>query len=160
MLPTFFHRPRAFLSNTHTNLLLLSLAASSPRPSSEAAADTHNLRGAYFLLRFTFTVALLLAGTDKFCHFLVNWDQYLAPFVARLSGGNGHSLMLIAGAIEIVLGFGVALRPRIFAWLAAIWLFLIIANLLLIPRYFDVALRDLGLALAGVALARLSRTFD
>jgi hypothetical protein len=68
--------------------------------------------------------------------------------------------MLIVGAIEIVAGIGVALKPRIFAYIVAAWLALIIINLLLIPGYFDAALRDFGLLLAALALARLSQQFS
>ena len=67
--------------------------------------------------------------------------------------------MLIVGVIEIVAGIGVALKPRIFAYIVAAWLVLIIINLLLIPGYFDVALRDFGLLLAALALGRLSQQF-
>ena len=68
--------------------------------------------------------------------------------------------MLAVGVIEIIAGLGVAFKPKIFAYVVAAWLLLIIANLLMIPGYFDVALRDFGLALAALALARLSREFD
>jgi hypothetical protein len=114
---------------------------------------------AYQILRFAFTVAPIIAGLDKFLHLLVNWDQYLPPVVNRLTGGHGHELMLAVGVIEIVAGIGVAVKPKIFAYVVAAWLLLIIANLLMIPGYFDVALRDLGLALAALALARLSQQF-
>jgi hypothetical protein len=68
--------------------------------------------------------------------------------------------MLVAGVIEIVAGLGVAFKPRIFAYVVSAWLLLIIANLLMIPGYFDVALRDLGLSLGALALARLSAEYD
>jgi len=71
-----------------------------------------------------------------------------------------HTLMLVVGVIEIVAGIGVALRPRIFAYIVAAWLALIVINLLLIPGYFDVALRDFGLLLGALALARLSQQFS
>ena len=70
-----------------------------------------------------------------------------------------HTLMLIVGVIEIVAGIGVALRPRIFAYVVAAWLAVIIINLLLIPGYFDVALRDFGLLLGALALGQLSQHF-
>ena len=63
-----------------------------------------------------------------------------------------HTLMLVVGVIEIVAGIGVAIKPRIFAYVVAAWLALIIINLLLIPGYFDVALRDFGLLLGALAL--------
>jgi len=115
---------------------------------------------AFWILRFGFTVAPILAGLDKFFHLLVNWDQYLPDVVAKASPVQPHSLMLIVGVIEIVAGIGVALKPRIFAYVVAAWLALIIINLLLIPGYFDVALRDLGLLLAALALGRLSQQFS
>ncbi len=103
--------------------------------------------------------APVIAGTDKFFHLLVNWDQYVPSIVARLSPISVHSLMLGVGVIEIVAGVGVALKPRIFAYIVAAWLLIIMGNLLLIPGYFDVALRDLGLFLGALALGRLSQQF-
>jgi len=123
-------------------------------------AVTQHAREAYHILRIGFTAAPILAGIDKFTHLLVNWDQYLPSFVNRMVGGHGHELMLVAGAIEIVAGLGVFFKPKIFAYVVSAWLVLIIVNLLMIPGYFDVALRDLGLALGALALARLSQTFD
>ncbi len=115
---------------------------------------------AYQILRLGFTVAPIVAGLDKFFHFLVNWDQYLPPFVNNLTGGHGHQLMLAAGVIEIMAGIGVALKPKIFAYVVAAWLLMIVVNLLMIPGYFDIALRDFGLSLGALALARLSHEFD
>jgi hypothetical protein len=115
---------------------------------------------AYQILRFAFTVAPIVAGADKFLHLLVNWDQYLPSTVNNITGGRGHQLMLVVGVIEIVAGLGVWFKPKIFAYVVAAWLGLIIVNLLMIPGYFDVALRDLGLALGALALGRLSSEFD
>ena len=114
---------------------------------------------AYQILRLAFTIAPIAMGLDKFFHLLVNWDQYLPAVVNDMSGGYGPQLMLVVGVIEIVAGLGVWFRPRLFAYVVAGWLLLIIANLLLIPGYFDVAFRDFGLALAAIALGRLSREF-
>lgn len=115
---------------------------------------------AFLILRTGFTVAPIIAGADKFLHMLVNWDQYLPPLVNNLLGGHGHEFMYAVGVIEIVAGIGVALKPKIFAYVVALWLVAIIVNLLMIPGYFDVALRDLGLALGALALGRLSSTYD
>jgi hypothetical protein len=111
---------------------------------------------AYRILHFAFVVAPLLAGLDKFTHLLCNWDQYLAPAVARLLPFSGHTFMQLVGVIEIVAALVVWFRPRFGGYLVAAWLCGIIVNLLLIPGYFDVALRDLGLALGALALARLA----
>jgi hypothetical protein len=128
--------------------------------AATSAGATSPAHQAYRILHFGFTVAPILAGLDKFSHLLVNWDQYLPGVVANISPVSPHSLMLIVGVIEIVAGIGVALKPRIFAYIVAAWLALIIINLLLIPGYFDVALRDFGLLLAALALARLSQQFS
>lgn len=117
-------------------------------------------RQAYQILHLGFTVAPIVAGLDKFFHILVNWDQYLPGVVNNLTGGHGHQLMLAAGVIEIVAGLGVWFKPKIFAYVVSAWLLLIIINLLLIPGYFDVALRDFGLALGALALGRLSQEYS
>lgn len=75
-------------------------------------------------------------------------------------GGHGHELMLAVGIIEVVAGLGVAFKPKVFAYVVAAWLLLIVVNLLMIPGYFDVALRDFGLSLGALALARLSHEFS
>ena len=129
--------------------------------SSDAKARVSSPgRQAYQILHLGFTVAPILAGLDKFFNLLVNWDQYLPPFVNKLTGGHGHELMLAVGVIEIVAGLGVWFKPKVFAYVVSAWLLLIIINLLMIPGYFDVALRDFGLSLGALALARLSHEFD
>ena len=115
---------------------------------------------AYQILHIGFTVAPLLAGLDKFLHLLTNWDQYLAPVVNNTLGGRGHQFMLVVGVIEMVAGVGVLLKPKIFGYVVGLWLLGIIVNLLLIPGFFDVALRDLGLSLGAFALARLAAIYD
>ena len=115
---------------------------------------------AYQILRVGFTVAPVVAGLDKFFHLLVNWDQYLPAFVNNLTGGHGHELMLVAGVIEIIAGLGVWFMPKVFAYVVSAWLLLIVVNLLMIPGYYDVALRDFGLALGALALGRLSQDFS
>ncbi len=114
---------------------------------------------AYRILHLGFTAAPILAGIDKFFHFLCNWDQYLAPWIANLSPVSGHTLMLAAGVIEVAAGILVALRPRLGAPLVGAWLCLIIVNLATMASYLDVALRDLGLALGAFALWRLAKEF-
>lgn len=115
---------------------------------------------AYQILHLAFTVAPIVAGLDKFFNLLVNWEQYLPSFVNKLTGGHGHELMLVVGVIEIIAGLGVAFKPKVFAYVVSAWLLLIVANLLMIPGYLDVALRDFGLSLGALALARLSSEFD
>src|SRR5438067_12824814 len=74
-------------------------------------------RQAYYVLHFAFTAAPIIAGIDKFLHLLVNWDNYLAPWIANLSPIGGHNLMLLVGVIEIIGGLIVAVKPKIGAWI-------------------------------------------
>lgn len=115
---------------------------------------------AYRILQVAFVAAPILAGADKFFHILCNWDAYLSPVVNNALGGHGHEFMMVAGVIEIVAGIGVLLMPRIFAYIVSAWLLGIIVNLLMCGTYFDIALRDLGLALGALALGRLASLFD
>ena len=111
---------------------------------------------AYQILHIAFTVAPIVAGVDKFFHLLANWDMYLSPIVPRVLGISPHTFMLGVGVVEVIAGLAVAVAPRIGGWVVGLWLCGIIVNLLTIPAHFDIALRDLGLALGAFALARLS----
>jgi hypothetical protein len=111
---------------------------------------------AYLILHIGFAVLPIVAGLDKFLHLLVDWNQYLAPLATQLVPVSGDTFLSVVGAVEIAAGLLVALRPRIGAYVVAAWLWGIILNLLLIPGYYDVALRDFGLSLGALALARLS----
>jgi hypothetical protein len=114
---------------------------------------------AYLILYAGFIALPILAGLDKFAHVLVNWDVYLAPSIADRLPVSAHTFMLIVGVIEMAAGVLVFLWPRVGAWVVALWLWGIIVNLLLWPGYFDIALRDFGLSLGAVALARLAWEF-
>ena len=111
---------------------------------------------AFTLLRIGFTVAPILFGLDKFVDWLVDWRIYLAPEINDIVPGNAHQAMLIVGVIEIVAGLVVAVQPRFGGYLVAAWLGGIIVNLLLQADFYDVALRDFGLLLAALTLARLA----
>ena len=129
------------------------------RPTERPAKLQDPTYQAFWLLRIGFVVAPILFGIDKFAHVLVNWDKYLAPEISDLFNVQAHTLMYAVGAIEIVAGLVVALRPRFGGYLVAAWLAGIITNLLLMANYYDVALRDFGLLLAALTLARLATAF-
>jgi len=116
-------------------------------------------RQAFRLLHFAFAITPIIAGIDKFFHYLVDWGIYLSPRVANLSPISANYLMQAIGMVEIIVGLIVAFWPRIGAWLVVLWLWAIIVNLLMLPGFYDVALRDFGLSLGALALARLSRDF-
>ena len=113
-------------------------------------------RQAFLLLRTVFTVAPIAFGLDKFANVLVDWPRYLAPVVNDLVPGTGQQAMYAVGVIEVIAGLAVAILPRYGALLVAAWLAGIIVNLLLIPGYYDLALRDFGLLVAALTLSRLA----
>ena len=121
-------------------------------PGASAGADQ-----AFRLLRTVFTIAPIAFGADKFAELLTDWEQYLAPWINDLVPGTAHQAMLTVGVIEIVAGLLVAVRPEIGGYVVAAWLAGIMLNLVTMGEYLDVALRDFGLLVAALALARLAR---
>src|SRR3954469_14007211 len=111
---------------------------------------------AFLLLRTVFTVAPVVFGLDKFANVLTDWPQYLAPWIDRIVPGTAQQAMYLVGVVEVLAGVLVAVAPRIGAWDVAAWLAGIIVNLLTIPGFYDIALRDFGLLLAAAALGRLA----
>ena len=115
---------------------------------------------AFLLLRVGFAVAPILFGLDKFFDVLVDWEIYLAPWVDDIAPGSAADAMYAVGVVEIAAGIAVALKPRYAAYVVAAWLAGIILNLLTVSGYYDIALRDFGLSLGALALARLARRYD
>jgi hypothetical protein len=123
---------------------------------------------AYTLLRVVFTVAPIVFGLDKFFNLLTyrtpptpgvhpHWSMYLAGWIHNLVPGSADQCMYIVGVIEVAAGVLVAVAPRIGAWVVAAWLAGIIVDLLTVSGYYDIALRDFGLLVGAVALARLAQ---
>ena len=142
---------------THTRTFPFSPASTSRRAQTgggtprDAAAQQ-----AFLLLRTVFTVAPIAFGVDKFFNVLTNWEAYLAPWVNSLVPGTAHQAMLAVGAVEILAGLLVAVRPALGGYVVAAWLLGIIINLVTMGEYLDVALRDFGLLVGALALARLA----
>ncbi len=115
---------------------------------------------AFTLLRVAFTVAPILFGLDKFAGVMLDdWTKYLAPEFNNLIPGSAADAMHIVGVVEIAAGLAVAVVPRFGGLLVAGWLGGIIVSLLLVGGYGDIALRDFGLLLASLTLARLATAF-
>jgi uncharacterized membrane protein YphA (DoxX/SURF4 family) len=130
-------------------------------PAASAAdrvSTTHRAAfDAYRLLRFAFVVTPIVMGLDKFFNILTQWPKFVCPLIAdRIAP---ETFTRIVGPIEVLAGVLVLLKPKIGAMVVAAWLFAVIVNLLLIPGYYDVVMRDVGLLLAALALARLSVIF-
>jgi hypothetical protein len=127
-----------------------------PLPRAEAVRHDP-VAQATLLLRIAFTVAPILFGLDKFANVLTDdWTRYLAPAFNDLIPGNAEDAMHIVGVIEIAAGLIVAVAPRIGGLIVAGWLGGIIVNLLIVGGYGDIALRDFGLLLGALTLARLA----
>lgn len=129
-------------------------------PLGRSPASVSAARQAFWLLRAGFTVAPILFGLDKFVGLLTDWDRYLAPQIDGLLPGTAHQAMLAVGVVEILAGVLVAVLPRVGGYVVAVWLAGIIVDLLLVGDYFDIALRDFGLLVGALALARLAAAFD
>ena len=115
---------------------------------------------AFWLLRIGFAALPILFGLDKFFDVLVNWEIYLAPWINDIIPGTAAEAMYAVGVIEILAGIAVALKPRYAAYVVAAWLGGIIVSLLTVSGYYDVALRDFGLLLGALTLARLASKYD
>jgi hypothetical protein len=116
---------------------------------------------AFTLLRVAFTAAPILFGLDKFAEVMISdWPKYLATEFNDIIPGSGQDAMYIVGGVEIAAGLVVAFSPRFGGFLVAAWLGGIIVSLLLVGGYGDIALRDFGLLLGALTLARLSSAFS
>jgi uncharacterized membrane protein YphA (DoxX/SURF4 family) len=97
----------------------------------------------------------IVAGADKFMHLLTDWDKYLAPAIAKLLPMQPHTFMNIVGIIEMVAGVLVLIKPKIGSLIVGLWLIGIAINLLLTGQYYDVAVRDIVMAIGAFSLCTL-----
>ena len=112
-------------------------------------------------LRIGLGLAGFLAGLDKFIGLLADWPGYVAPLVAALLPVSPGTFMQVVGVVEMAVGVAILTRwPREGAWVASAWLLLIAVNLVLTGRFFDVAVRDVEMAIAAFALARLTEAHE
>ena len=139
---------------------LITGSRTSSTPPTPTPLGQDPARQAFLILRSAFVIAPIVFGLDKFTNWLVQWDQYLAPALSDPMPMTPHQARYVVGVVEVVAGVVVALHARLGALVVAAWLAGIIVNLLLIPGYYDVALRDLGLLLSAIALQRLASHFD
>ena len=136
-----------------------------PRQAGLTPTFLERLKGdpayqAFTIMRIAFTVAPILFGLDKFANVMVDWEGYLAPWINDIIPGSASTAMHLVGVIEIAAGIAVALKPRYGAYVVAAWLGGIIIDLLTYSGYYDVALRDFGLLLGALTLARLASVYD
>jgi hypothetical protein len=115
---------------------------------------------AFQILQAVFTIVPIITGLDKFLGLLVHWDKYLSPVLVRLLGSYFHTVVLAAGALEVLFGVGVAIKPKIFGYILFVWFLMIVANLMMNTGLWDIALRDFALALGALAMTRLSVVYQ
>lgn len=123
----------------------------------ESIIKSQSLRQTFNLLKYTFGIVPIVAGTDKFTNLLTNWEQYINPTMANLLPFSASVFMMIVGIVEIVAGIIVLKKPEIGGYIVAAWLTVIALTLLLGFSYVDVAVRDLVMAIAALSMARLSK---
>ena len=120
------------------------------------ALTTDPAQQAFLLLRTVFTVAPVAFGLDKFANVLTYWPHYLAGWINDIVPGTAQQAMYAVGVVEVLAGIVVAVAPRLGAWVVAAWLAGIIVDLVTGPGFYDVSLRDFGLLIGALALARLA----
>ena len=145
------------------------MSVASFRAEQPASSGVHRLVGrikadpayqAFVVLRVGFTVVPIAMGIDKFFNNFVDWERYLAHWIANISPLSAVHTMHVVGVIEIVAGVLVALKPRYFAYLVAAWLGGIVIDLLTYSGYYDIAIRDAALMLTALTLGRLASRYD
>jgi hypothetical protein len=120
--------------------------------------ETKHVQQAFRLLKYTFVIVPIVAGLDKFTNLLTDWTQYINPSIAGILPLSGAAFMMIVGIIEIVAGIIVLKKTEIGGYIVAAWLTVIALTLLLGFNYVDVAVRDLVMAIAALAMAKMAKT--
>ena len=117
----------------------------------------HKSETSWWLLKLTFGIIPIAAGLDKFFNLLTHWPDYVSPMGASLLPFSTQTFMYLVGVIEMVAGLIVLSRwTRVGAYIVSAWLVCIALNLLTTGQYFDVAVRDIAMAVSAFCLARLS----
>src|SRR3954452_20582257 len=117
----------------------------------------YTLNSVYTILRLTFGLVPIVAGLDKFTNLLTHWEDYLNPTILNLLPINGHIFMMIVGVIQVVAGIIVLLKPSLGAYIVMAWLICIALDLITSGRFFDVAVRDLVMAVSSFCLAKIAQ---
>ncbi len=119
----------------------------------------NKMNAAWWALRIGLGAAAFLAGLDKFFNLLTDWQVYLSPMLARMLPISGATFMHLIGVIEMIVGLAILTRwTRLGSYIAMAWLAAIALNLVTTGRFFDVAVRDLEMAIAAFTLGRLTET--
>jgi hypothetical protein len=124
--------------------------------ASLATTNTSTVQQVYSVLKYTYGLVPIAAGLDKFTNLLTDWENYLSPGIAAMLPMSPSTFMMTVGVIEIIAGVLVLTKPYWGAWVVMAWLLLIALTLIAGGHYFDVAVRDIVMAIGAFALAKLS----
>ncbi len=119
--------------------------------------NSDRLSTALNLLKYTYGLVPMVAGLDKFTHLLTDWNKYLAPVMTNLLPFQPNTFMHLVGIIEVIAGILVLIKPRIGSLVVSLWLVGIALNLLLTGQYYDIAVRDMVMAIGAFSLHLLSQ---
>ena len=112
---------------------------------------------AWWVLRIGLGLGPFLAGLDKYFNLLTNWTGYISPLALKLLPVSGQTFMHVVGVIEMIVGLAILTKwTRLGAYVASAWLVAIAINLVSTGMFFDVAVRDVEMALAAFVLARMT----
>lgn len=123
----------------------------------ETLSLNQRVKPVFSLLKFTYGIVPIVAGSDKFTDLLVHWENYLNPTLTKMLPLAPHTFMMIVGVIEIIAGIIVLARPAIGGIIVSAWLVLIALTLLAGGTYLDVAVRDLVMAIGAFSMSRLAK---
>lgn len=128
--------------------------------SSITTTHTSTVHQVHNVLKYTYGVVPIVAGLDKFTNLLADWTNYLSPGISSMLPMSASVFMMVVGVIEIIAGALVLVRPHLGSWIVMAWLLLIALTLIVGGHYFDVAVRDIVMAVGAFCLARLSNHSD
>jgi uncharacterized membrane protein YphA (DoxX/SURF4 family) len=118
---------------------------------------TDRLTTPWWALRAALGAAAFLAGLDKFFNLLADWPGYLSPLASSLLPMSATAVMHVIGIVEMAVGALILTGyTRLGGYVASVWLVGIAVNLATTGRYFDIAVRDVAMAIAAFTLARLT----
>lgn len=130
------------------------------RATTAARVNTDPSLSAFWILRIGFVVLPLLMGLDKFANVMTYWPEYLAPWIIDIMSFSAQTAMHFVGVVELVAAASMIIKPRYASYVLSLWLLGIIVNLVSMGVFLDVALRDVGLLVAALALTRLASKYD
>jgi hypothetical protein len=117
----------------------------------------HRLNARWWALRIGLGVGPIITGIDKYFNKLTDWGMYLSPVATKIVPISTATFMHIVGAVEIVAGLIVLSRwTKIGSYIVLLWLLGIAVNLLTTGMFYDLAMRDVEIAIGAFALSQLT----